>query len=62
MVDADADATFAAAAANLESDVEAMAGELPSKCLHGSGSCGCCLLACMHVPSAAGVASHCFRI
>jgi hypothetical protein len=33
MADAEADATIAAAAANLESDVEAMAGELPSKCL-----------------------------
>ena len=39
--DADADATFAAVAADPESDLEAMAGELTSKCLHGADSCCC---------------------
>jgi hypothetical protein len=47
MADAEADATFAAGAVNTESDVEAMAGELTSKCPHGAVSWGCCVLACM---------------
>jgi hypothetical protein len=36
--DAEADATFWAGATNPESDVEAMAGELTCKCLHGGDS------------------------
>jgi hypothetical protein len=47
---ADADVTFAAAAANADSYVEAMIGELGSKCLDGDcgvGSWCCSVLACM---------------
>jgi hypothetical protein len=42
---ANADATFAAAAADPASDLEAMAGELTSKCLHSADSCCCSVLA-----------------
>jgi hypothetical protein len=38
---ANADAMFAAAAADPESDLEALACELTSKCLNGADSCCC---------------------
>jgi hypothetical protein len=48
--DAGADVTFAAAAADPDSHVEAMTGELRSRCLDGDGGVGswcCSVLACM---------------
>jgi hypothetical protein len=55
--DAEADARFAAGAANPESDVEAMAGELKSKWLHGADGCDVASWPAWYVPSIPGIAN-----